>query len=154
MAITTNGAVAVSAKPRIGQVVTSTTSSTTSTAGSGWIDVSGLSVTITPTSATSKIYITTSFGIIGSGSSYWSGYVQLLKGASALQSFFAGGWYPNGGGVNTGLYCPVSIQYVDSPATTSATTYKIQINNIIGANTFGANPSGTSIQITAMEILA
>jgi hypothetical protein len=142
--------------PRIGQVVTATTTNVTNTAGSGWIDVSGLSVTITPTSATSKILIVTSFGTAGSSGSssvYFSGYVQLLKASTSLQSFFVGGYYPNGGGVNTLAYAPVSIQYVDSPATTSATTYKVQINNIIGAATFAANPSGTSVQISAMEIL-
>lgn len=145
----------VSVTPRIAQVVTATTTNITNTAGSGWIDVSGLSVTITPTSATSKILIVTSFGVISSSGStvYFNGYVQLLRTSTSLQSFFAGGYYPSGGGVNTAAYVPVSVQYVDSPATTSATTYKMQINNIIGSATFAANPSGTSVQISAMEIL-
>jgi hypothetical protein len=142
--------------PRIGQVVTATTTNITNTAGAGWIDVSGLSVTITPTLSTSKILVVSSFGTIGSSGSssvYFSGYVQLLRASTSLQSSFVGGYYPNGGGVNTAAYSPFSIQYVDSPATTSATTYKMQINNIVGAATFSANPSGTSVQISAMEIL-
>ena len=146
----------VAVTPRIAQVVTATTTNITNTAGAGWIDVSGLSVTITPTLATSKILIVTSFGVIsssGSSSVYFNGYVQLLRTSTSLQSFFAGGYYPSGGGVNTAAYVPVSVQYVDSPATTSATTYKMQINNIIGSATFGANPAGTSVQISAMEIL-
>jgi hypothetical protein len=146
----------VSATPRIGQVVTATTTNITNTAGSGWIDVSGLSVTITPTLSTSKILIVSSFGTVGSSGSssvYFSGYVQLLRASTSLQSSFVGGYYPSGGGVNTAAYTPYSIQYVDSPATTSATTYKMQINNIVSAATFSANPSGTSVQISAMEIL-
>jgi len=142
--------------PRIGQVVTATTTNVTNTAGSGWIDVSGLSVTITPTLSTSKILVISSFGTVGSSGSsslYFSGYVQLLRASTALQASFVGGYYPSGGGVNTAAYSPYSIQYVDSPATTSATTYKMQINNIVGAATFAANPGGTSVQITAMEIL-
>jgi hypothetical protein len=142
--------------PRIGQVVTATTTSVTNTAGAGWIDVSGLSVTITPTSATSKIFIVSSFGTIassGSSSLYFTGYVQLLRASTSLQNAFVGGYYPSGGGVNTAAYTPYSIQYVDSPATTSATTYKMQINNVVGAATFGANPGGQSVQISAMEIL-
>lgn len=145
-----------SATPRIAQVVTATTTNITNTAGSGWIDVSGLSVTITPTLSTSKILIVSSFGTVGSSGSssvYFSGYVQLLRSSTSLQSSFVGGYYPSGGGVNTAAYTPYSIQYVDSPATTSATTYKMQINNIVGAATFSANPSGTSVQISAMEIL-
>jgi hypothetical protein len=145
----------VSSTPRIAQVVTATTTSTTSTAGSGYIDVSGLSVTITPTLATSKILVVSSFGLTASSGSglYFTGQVQLLRGSTSLQASLAGGYYPNGGGVNTAVYIPYSIQYVDSPATTSATTYKMQINNVIGAATFQANGAGTSVQITAMEIL-
>ena len=146
----------VSSTPRIAQVVTSTTTSTTNTAGAGWIDVSGLSVTITPTSATSKIMIVSSFGTVassGSSSLYFTGYVQLLRASTSLQNVFVGGYYPNGGGVNTAAYTPYSIQYVDSPATTSATTYKMQINNVVGAASFSANPGGQSVQISAMEIL-
>jgi hypothetical protein len=142
--------------PRIGQVVTATTTNVTNTAGAGWIDVSGLSVTITPTLSTSKILVVSSFGTVGSSGSssvYFSGYVQLLRASTSLQASFVGGYYPSGGGVNTAAYSPYSIQYVDSPATTSATTYKMQINNVIGAATFAANPGGTSVQITAMEIL-
>jgi hypothetical protein len=140
--------------PRIAQVVTATTtSSTASTAGAGWIDVSGLSVTITPTLSTSKIYISTTFTVIGSGTSYQNGYVQLLRGSTSLQARFAGSYYPSGGGVNTAVYSPYSVDYVDSPATTSATTYKMQINNILSANNWTANPEAVSIQISAMEIL-
>ena len=115
-----------------------------------------MSVTITPTLATSKILIVSSFGLTassGSSSVYFTGCVQLLRGSTSLQASLAGGYYPNGGGVNTAAYVPYSIQYVDSPATTSATTYKMQINNLVGAATFQANGAGTSVQITAMEIL-
>jgi hypothetical protein len=145
---------AVTTTPRIGQVVTaSTSSSTASTGGAGWVDVTGLSVTITPTLSTSKIFIATSFTIIGSGTSYATGYARLLRGSTPFQERFAGSYYPSGGGVNTAVYSPFSIQYVDSPATTSATTYKIQINNVLSANNWTANPEAISIQISAMEIL-
>lgn len=160
--LTTNGSVTSwatvssgSATPRIGQVVVSSTSSTTSsTGGAGWVDVSGLSVTITPTLSTSKILVSTSFTIIGSGSSYATGYVQLIRDSTPLQARFAGSYYPSGGGVNTAVYSPYSVQYVDSPATTSATTYKVQINNILSSNNWSANPEAVQIQIIAMEILA
>jgi hypothetical protein len=143
-----------SSTPRIGQVVTATTtSSTASTGGAGWVDVSGLSVTITPTLSTSKIYVSTAFTIIGSGTTYQEGYVQLLRGSTSLQARFSGSYYPSGGGVNTAQYTPYSVAYVDSPATTSATTYKMQINNVLSANNWTANPEAISIQISAMEIL-
>jgi hypothetical protein len=145
---------AVSAGTKIGQVVTATTtSSTASTGGAGWVDVSGLSVTITPTLSTSKIYISTAFTIIGSGTTYQEGYVQLLRDSTSLQARFSGSYYPSGGGVNTAQYTPYSVAYVDSPATTSSITYKMQINNILSANNWTANPEAVSIQISAMEVL-
>ena len=146
----------VSATPRIGQIVTATTTSSTSaTGGAGWVDVSGLSVTITPTLSTSKVLIVTSFGLIGTNGStnYGSGYVALLRGSTTLQQQLAGEFYGNGTLGNQSNYLVYSVQYVDSPATTSATTYKMQINNIFSAQTFVSNPTATSIQISAMEIL-
>jgi hypothetical protein len=146
----------VSATPRIGQIVTATTTNITSaTGGAGYTDVSGLSVTITPTLSTSKILVITAFGMIGSngGTNYGSGLVQLLRGATSLNATSVGEYYPGGTLGNQANYIPYSMQYVDSPATTSATTYKMQINNIFSANSFTANPAGTSVQITAMEIL-
>lgn len=144
----------VSATPRIGQVVTATTtSSTASTGGAGWVDVTGLSVSITPTLSTSKILIVTSFQILGSGSTYQNGIVRLVRDSTSLTEPFVGGYYPSGGGVNTANYIPFSMQYVDSPATTSATTYKMQINNVLSANNWAVNTSAVSCQISAMEIL-
>ena len=145
----------VSSTPRIAQVVTATTTSSTSaTGGAGWTDVSGLSVTITPTLSTSKIFVTTSFIVLGSGTSYQSGLVQLLRGSTTISGAESvGSYYPGGASTNFAIYSPYSVQYVDSPATTSATTYKMQINNVFSANNWAANPNATSVQISAMEIL-
>jgi hypothetical protein len=144
----------VSATPRIGQIVTATTTnSTAATGGAGYVDVSGLSVTITPTLATSKILVVTSFIILGSGTAYQTGLVQLLRGATSLTGTSLGTYYPGGASTNFANYGQYSNQYVDSPATTSATTYKMQISNVFSANNWAANPSATSIQISAMEIL-
>jgi len=145
----------VSSTPRIGQVVTATTTSSTSaTGGAGYVDVSGLSVTITPTLNTSKILIVTSLIIVGAGTTYQTGLAQLVRGSTTISGGELGGaYYPSGSGTNLAVYHRYSVQYVDSPATTSATTYKLQINNVFSTTTWAANPSGTNIQISAMEIL-
>jgi hypothetical protein len=144
----------VSATPRIGQVVTATTTNITTTTSAGTVDVSGLAVTITPTSATSKILITTSFNTTcgTGGTSFFLGLYSLLRSSTSLTSGFVGGYYPSGGGVNTVAYDVAGVSYVDSPATTSATTYKVQINNLWG-NNVTVNSGGYSMQITAMEVL-
>ena len=145
----------VSSTPRIAQVVTATTTNSTSaTGGAGYTDVSGLSVTITPTLNTSKVLVVTSLIIVGSGTTYQTGLAQLLRGSTAISGGELGGaYYPSGSGTNLAVYHRYSVQYVDSPATTSATTYKVQINNVFSTTNWGANPSGTNIQISAMEIL-
>jgi hypothetical protein len=144
----------VSSTPRIAQVVTATTtSSTAATGGAGFVDVSGLSVTITPTLSTSKILIVTSFPILGSGTTYQQGQVQLLRGATVLNIELVGTYYPGGASTNFANYMPYSKAHVDSPATTSATTYKMQINNVWSTTNWQANPGTASVQISAMEIL-
>ena len=146
----------VSSTPRIAQVVTATTTSTTAaTGGAGWVDVSGLSVSITPTLSTSKILITTTFTVSSStgGATYASGYVQMLRGSTSLSQRLIGMYYPGGSGPNSAYYNHCSFTYVDSPATTSSTTYKMQINNILSASNFVGNGDAASVQISAMEIL-
>jgi hypothetical protein len=110
-------------------------------------------VTITPTLSTSKVLIITSFNILGSGTAYQSGQVQLLRGATSIYSELIGSYYPGGASTNFANYMPYAKQYVDSPATTSATTYKMQINNPFGATNWTANSGTASIQISALEIL-
>lgn len=144
----------VSSTPRIGQIVTATTtSSTAATGGAGYVDVSGLSVTITPTLSTSKILIITTFAILGSGTAYQSGQVQLLRGSTSISAELVGSYYPGGASTNFAIYLPYAKNYVDSPATTSATTYKMQINNPFSSANWNANPGAASIQISALEIL-
>ena len=147
----------VSSTPRIAQVVKAGTTSAT-TAGTSYTDVSGLSVTITPTLSTSKILIATSFGVTasnGGANLYFFGVAQLLRGSTSLEALPSGGYYPTGGGVHTAMYGSLSFNYLDSPATTSATTYKIQIANFFGSPCVVSAGStfGGEVQIVAMEVL-
>ena len=80
--------------------------------------------------------------------------MKLVRGTTDIIAPLVGGYYPSGGGVNTAFYIPVTINQIDSPASTSALTYKIQMNNLVNAGNWNLNPGSNSIQITAMEILA
>jgi hypothetical protein len=145
----------VSTTPRIAQVVTASTASTTTTTSTSYVDATGLTLTITPTLSTSKILIlTTCVFQSWSGSSGTSagGIYQVVRGATAIANgdFL---WISLGGAVSNFLTdTPTSISYVDSPATTSATTYKLQFARSSGATNAYANPSGVAT-ITALEIL-
>ena len=148
---------------RVLQVVSTTKTDSFSTTSSSFVDVTGLSVSITPSATTSKVLIIAS----GQGSTDGSGAsgMRLLRGATdicigdtagnraritnAATSDAFGGW---------------ALQFLDSPSTTSATTYKIQIASLVNSRIHGINrcfddsdfvyrPRGTST-ITAFEISA
>ena len=148
------------------QVLSTTKTDTFSTSNSSMTDITGLSVTITPTSSTSKILILTHCTGNGDGSSRVN--FRLMRGSTPIARGDA-----NGDRVRTfgGIFAPnndnttetVSAVHLDSPATTSATTYKVQVSNM-GSQTVYVNRSdsytnhvthnsGTS-SITVMEISA
>lgn len=145
----------IATTPRIGQVVTSTTTTTTNSTVSGYVDVTGLSVTITPTLSTSKILVFAmcQFTTTQGTTSYSVGQLQLVRGSTSLYSNIFGSYFSGGTPpqylVN---YQTPNIHWLDSPATTSATTYKVQMNNIFTISNLQANGSSNA-QITAMEIL-
>lgn len=109
------------------QVVQATTTTATTINSTSYTD-SGLSATITPTLATSKIlvlvnqrvYITRNNDSVNMAS-------QVLRGATVVYlQEFASQIYASGSTALTVLGAYVNSSYLDSPATTSATTYKTQ----------------------------
>jgi hypothetical protein len=147
------------------QVVQTVKSDTFSTTSTTLVDITGLSATITPTSASSKILVFVDLHI---GYSVYAGIVHLLRGSTKI---YAG----DGGLTRCGLYSnvyanpgnvliPVTAICYDNPATTSATTYKLQTTTY-GAGTQYVNRTGDDINdptrdgrtvstITLMEIAA
>jgi len=112
------------------QVVQSSKTDTDSMTGQTYDDL-GLSVTITPTSATSKILIACYASI--SASSGFDCSLRLVRGSTPISVGAAAGNRTQSTTTFTGNWTTVTyarqnvaINYLDSPATTSATTYKIQ----------------------------
>ena len=109
------------------QVVQATTTTPVTIASTSFTDT-GLSASITPTSATSKILILTSqagIAVIGATNSRGI-YFQLVRGSTNIFDFQ---WEINGGLGNNGFKVDAysaNMAYLDSPATTSSTTYKTQ----------------------------
>lgn len=144
---------------KILQVVSTTKTDTFSTTSTSFVDVTGLSVTITPTSASSTILVFVS-GVLGCGTTSQIGLFNLLRGATNIAqpatapSFAATTMvFVNG----TDYVVPWSILFLDSPATTSATTYKIQTRTNTGTiyvNRRSTADTNTTSTITVMEIAA
>ena len=151
---------------KLGQVVNTVKTDTFTSTSTAYVDITGLSLSITPTSASSKILV---FAVVnGSGPSGVSDVVvQLMRDSTAIGNGAAAGSRRVGFAflsLGSGSIFGSAITFLDSPATTSATTYKIQGALMTGAGTFAINRSVTdtdnagyarvSSQITAIEVLA
>jgi len=152
------------------QVVQTTKTDTFTTTSTTYTDVTGISVSITPTSSTSKILVFANLNAsVTAADNYFA--FQLVRGSTAIFNGDAASSRTVGsvgsalitgtGSVNYIL--PMSINYLDSPATTSSTTYKIQ-GLVQSGQTLVLNRSGndtnaiygirTASSITVMEIAA
>jgi hypothetical protein len=129
------------------QVVQTISNSSASTTSSS-VTTTGLSGVITPKFSTSKILVMiTSVGRVAGG---W-GQLSLYKNGSSIFRFFGGYLYNNQTGST--LSVPINFNYIDSPATTSATTYALYYSSGNGT-TFTVNPDGETTTIILMEIAA
>lgn len=111
-------------KPNIVQTVKTTAFSTSSTS---FTDVTGLSVGITPKNASSLVLVTVS--IYTSNFSAQLNSFNLLRGSTNLAQPAADTYSASMNASTTGSTTDqtVSLTFLDSPATTAATTYKIQM---------------------------
>jgi hypothetical protein len=136
------------------QVVSTTYSTQTTTTSTSFTDT-GLSLSITPTSATSKILVIANlpYNVERTSSIYAFGNFNIMRGATQVwagNSQLMGGEF--GGATYVVFGTNASMHYLDSPSTTSATTYKIQMQNGGTSQTMRAQAaSGTSV-LTLLEI--
>jgi len=138
------------------QVVSSSTSTQVNVASTTLTDT-GLTASITPSSTSSKILIIISQSI-GSDRDTTNGSVglQLLRGSTNIQSQTYMAFIEAGGSSAVKNIGAWAITHLDSPNTTSSTTYKTQGN--INATSYNGTArfqwdSGVS-HITLMEISA
>jgi hypothetical protein len=153
------------------QVVQTVKSDAFSSATKGsYVAVTGLAVAITPTSATNKILITANvtsgnlnnltcmFHIYRDGAKITPDGVSTGLTPSDAYVLFAGGI-----AVNTGVSMTLPFQFLDSPNTTSSTTYQIyaavnssaSLNlNVNPSSSSGGGSAGGNSSITVMEIAA
>lgn len=118
------------------QVVFASATTRVDSSTSTFVDT-GLTATITPTLNTSQVLVIFSQGGIAKyTNNAWLG-LRLLRGATTIQSVthIAG----KTGTSTENNIGSISNTYLDSPATTSATTYKTQFNS-------GNNNTGVSVQ--------
>lgn len=111
--------------------IVSTTKTDTFTMSSGtFADVTGLSATITPSSTSSKIFVSCTMHGAGQGSAT-VGHYRLMRDSTAICVGDAAGSRVRASGYVNADDRPESTSFstLDSPSTTSAVTYKVQARN-------------------------
>jgi hypothetical protein len=142
------------------QVVSTTLTTTTSASPSGfaWTDVTGLSLSITPTKTSSKIFVTYNLPVGANGACFVA--ARIVRGATAIGVGTSGSAW-NFSSVtyitDNGRLETLSGSFLDSPSTTSATTYKMQYSQnssftVYANRRAAAADNGGAATITAFEI--
>ena len=130
------------------QVINASYATATTSSSNTFIDT-GLTATITPSSASSTILVF-SFVELQKDSSNTYAATRLMRGATSILSGTEYAAFTNDTSINS--VGASGLTYLDSPATTSPTTYKMQFKSTNGTATVSAqNGSGRST-ITLMEI--
>ena len=139
------GTIPTSVAPGAGkvlQVVSTTTDDEFETSANSFTDITGMSVSITPSATSSKIFISGHLQGGGNSDSRYTG-IKLLRDSTSVDEGNKG--IKNGvnafvsleGGDNTNRTATnnnLSFNYLDSPSSTSAITYKLQVNPNPGAS--------------------
>jgi len=117
---------------KIGQIIVTTKTDTTSTGSSSYVDISGMTATITPSATSSKI-LWSYYCQGGSHNNYAQVAIVHGDGSNLTTQAIGDTAGSRKRGTSIGLYdggndvgIRWSMQGLDSPNTTSATTYKLQ----------------------------
>ena len=133
------------------QVVSGSSTTATTISSTSYTD-SSLSLSITPTSATSKILVLVAQEIKATGGADVDsvGGFQIVRGATNIVTVGPSGYEAFAFGLSQ-IRMILNYSYLDSPATTSATTYKTQFRKF-GTATVIAQDNSAPSQITLLEI--
>ena len=131
------------------QVVNATYSTQTNNSNSTYADT-GLTATITPTLNTSKILVLVNQAGCGKETGNTELTMRLVRGATTLALLDASAAYTNSAATN--FIGSISTSYLDSPGTTSATTYKTTFASGANVAAVRVNISSAVSTITLLEI--
>jgi hypothetical protein len=153
------------------QVAQAVKTDTFSTSGWTMVDITGLTVTLTPTSATSKFLV---MARVYASGNYYSTYLNLVRNSTTIFTGDAAGSRPTPTSFfaldvtqsnDHGFVHMHSFSYLDSPGTGSAVTYKLQasgrapsyvmyINRSVPDRNFTEYDSRLASSLIVMEIAA
>jgi hypothetical protein len=151
--LTATGRLASSSMPTgsVLQVVSMTTTTGTNSTTTAYVDTA-VTLSITPSSSSNKILVIYNLNGMYKSATSSSNSIgfNLVRGATSLGDF---GLYFGSTGTALATVGSSGVgMYLDSPSTTSSTTYKVQIKNMTNASFVGINVSGDISSMTLMEI--
>jgi len=132
---------------RILQVVQTNYNIITTSTSATYADT-GLTATITPQSASSKIFVMVNQSLYIDTAVTEIGF-RLVRGGTTLDTQLAPVFSSNSRIVGPGIF-----NYLDSPATTSATTYKTQFARATGSGSVYSCINSNLAHITLFEVSA
>ena len=144
-----NGTNPQAAPCKVLQVVQNSTSTSSSTTGNTFV-ASNLNASITPLFSNSKILILINGGDIDNSISGNQGFCTVYRNSTPLNSTGLCDAY----GASSRVIVPISINYLDSPATTSSITYTMYFKGGNSSQTITVIGQGASATITLLEIAA
>jgi hypothetical protein len=113
---------------KVVQIVTGTTTTGVNNSTSTYVDT-GLTATITPTSASNKVLVLMNQNGCGKKTNNTVLLLRLMRGATVISSPTLIGGFNNG--VADNFFNNARVSFLDETATTSATTYKTQVASSI-----------------------
>ena len=136
------------------QVQSTTTSIAYTTTSSSWQEIANPSVSITPSATSSKIWVLGSFGYAKDGSGYlYVSFQRAISGGATTTNIIG---ETTGGMTHTGQsnseHMGSTFNWLDSPSTTSAITYKFNFRNYNNSSTITFNDATTAATLTVMEV--
>ena len=156
---------------RVLQVVSTTKTDTFTTTSTSFVDVTGLSVSITPSATSSKVLVIATVAMSGTAAAGTNQGIQIVRDSTAIGIGDAAGsrtratygtYQPGGLVQNNAVTFLGGGHVLDSPNTTSATTYKVQmrVSGSTGVVNRNGDDADSSINyrmastITAFEVSA
>ena len=134
---------------KVVQIVSATTSTGIASSSATYADT-GLTATITPTSANNKVLVLVSQSGVAKGTSNTSVAIRLFRGATLIHVMESTAAFT--GTAADSFIGSVAANIVDTPATVSAVTYKTQFNSSAGTANTTVNSNNATSSIVLMEV--
>ena len=116
------------------------------TSGSSWTDITGLSITITPTAATTQMMLIPNVSSYHAANTQYA--IKLVSSNSTIEYVIGDFWSPG-----SGVSGNITQFYLDDHNTTNAITYKIQHKHYSGSGGINKDWSGNLNGVSTFTVI-